>query len=280
MPLLGIDVSDFQPDVDWHAVKASGRTFAFAKATEGLTFIAKTFISHWSKMGEAGIIRGAYHFGRPGSDAAQQAQHFWKVVSGAGYGKGDLPLALDLEVPDGKTAAEINAWTATFVGEIEKLSGRKPLIYTGAFFYTGPNLGCDLWLPSYYKAPIAALRNIDPPLPKAWEHWTLWQHTSTMTVPGVNGPCDHSIYDGTLDDLKALCGITPERTSLRQRLAKAGFGPKSILNVIKALASYDGKSTGAPQPGDSDLFRRLTAAGFGADSARKIIYALRRKEGK
>jgi len=31
----GIDVSGYQPNVNWNAVKASGVTFAYIKATEG-----------------------------------------------------------------------------------------------------------------------------------------------------------------------------------------------------------------------------------------------------
>ena len=279
MPLLGIDASDFQGAVDWHAVKAAGRSFAFCKATEGVSFIAHSFSANWHGIKAAGLIRGAYHFGRPGSDPVAQAEFFWKTVSGAGYGIGDLPLVLDLETTDGASPERINAWTEAFVGKLTILSGRKPMIYTGASFYSGPNLGCLLWLPSYFQAPITALRNIDPKLPPAWEHWTFWQHTDKMTVPGVHGPCDHSIFDGSLVDLQALAGINPPRTSLRQRLTKAGFGPKSIVNVIKALAKWNGKP-GKPQPGDSDLFRRLTSAGFGADSARKIVEALRGKGGK
>ena len=35
---LGIDVSSYQTTIDWNQVKASGRTFAWTKSTEGVTF--------------------------------------------------------------------------------------------------------------------------------------------------------------------------------------------------------------------------------------------------
>lgn len=277
MPITGIDVSDFQSDVDWHAVKASGRSFAFTKATEGTNFTAHTFATNWAGIKAAGLIRGAYHFGRPGSDPIAQAQFFWRIVSSAGYGLGDLPLALDLEVSDGRSAGEINAWTAAFVAEITKLAGRKPIIYTGAFFYTGPSLGCALWLPSYYDGvSVAELGSITPKLPPAWFAWTFWQHTSKATVPGVNGPCDHSVFAGTGVELLKMIGGTPKpsRLSLTARLVKAGFGPRSVPQVIKALGDWNGEVL-PPRPEDSQLFRRLTKAGFGPDSARRIVLALR-----
>ena len=39
----GVDVSGWQGQVDWGAVQRSGRMFAFAKATEGATFVDRTF---------------------------------------------------------------------------------------------------------------------------------------------------------------------------------------------------------------------------------------------
>jgi lysozyme len=43
MAVEGIDVSHWQGDVDWHAVKKSGRKFAFAKATEGRSMVDEKF---------------------------------------------------------------------------------------------------------------------------------------------------------------------------------------------------------------------------------------------
>jgi lysozyme len=63
--VLGIDVSNHNPPVDWQAVKNANISFAFAKATEGATFKDITFARNWSGMKAAGIMRGAYHFFRP-----------------------------------------------------------------------------------------------------------------------------------------------------------------------------------------------------------------------
>ena len=51
----GPDVSDYQGGVDWAAVKAAGASFAFTKATEGLTFTCQTFAPNWQGMRDAGI---------------------------------------------------------------------------------------------------------------------------------------------------------------------------------------------------------------------------------
>lgn len=90
----GIDVSGFQPNVDFNQVKANSISFAFIKATEGtskrsqeyvetycnisrLAFRSDTFSNQYTGATNAGIIRGAYHFAHPDSSSgAAQANFF------------------------------------------------------------------------------------------------------------------------------------------------------------------------------------------------------------
>src|SRR5262249_32662331 len=76
----GIDISHWQGTINWTGAKNSGLTFAFCKATEGTTYKDPSFAANWPAMKAVGLIRGAYHFGRPGSDAAAQAKFFVKTV--------------------------------------------------------------------------------------------------------------------------------------------------------------------------------------------------------
>src|SRR5437868_13951686 len=78
--LQGIDVSHYQGTVTWADVRASGRRFAFCKATEGLTYTDPTFTTNWAGMRAAGLLRGAYHFGHPGDDAVSQADRFCDTI--------------------------------------------------------------------------------------------------------------------------------------------------------------------------------------------------------
>ncbi|KAI6167406.1 hypothetical protein EDD17DRAFT_1540678, partial [Pisolithus thermaeus] len=59
--LQGIDVSDYQTDIDWTTVVDNGISFVYIKATEGTST-------------DAGLIRGGYYFAHPDeSDGATQA---------------------------------------------------------------------------------------------------------------------------------------------------------------------------------------------------------------
>ena len=104
------------------------------KATEGTTFVDPTFATNWQNAGQAGVIRGAYHFFRPAVDAVAQADHF---VDTAGVPvAGDLPMAIDLEATDDLAGAQVGAGALAFLQRVEQITGRKPLIYTSARFMT------------------------------------------------------------------------------------------------------------------------------------------------
>ena len=77
-------------------------------------------------------MRGAYHFFRPKYDGVAQAKHF--VATMGTLADDDLPPVCDLEVQDGVSDATVIARTKDFLETMEKLSGKKPMIYTGYFF--------------------------------------------------------------------------------------------------------------------------------------------------
>ncbi|HXU02879.1 MAG TPA: GH25 family lysozyme [Polyangia bacterium] len=178
MSVLGIDVSHHNGSIDWPSVARSQVRFAFSKATEGSSFVDPRFGSNWSGIRDAGILRGAYHFGRPASDPEAQAAHFASVIGPLSWG--ELPPALDLEVMEGQSTQNVVDWTLAFVARAEAL------------------IGC-------------------PVVPAPWKRWSFWQFTdgrsgSVVDVPGVSGPCDCDWFDGSLADLQALSdglGATP-----------------------------------------------------------------------
>jgi GH25 family lysozyme M1 (1,4-beta-N-acetylmuramidase) len=60
---------------------------------------------------------------------------------------------LDLEETGGLNATQLSDWTRTFMSEVTLLTGKKPVLYMGAFFFPGtiaPDISANyrLWLPS------------------------------------------------------------------------------------------------------------------------------------
>jgi lysozyme len=193
----GIDVSHFQGVVDWQQVAQAGMAFAFAKATEGITYTDPHFATNWAGIQAAGLPRGAYHFFEANDDATAQAQHFLATVQLAA---GDLPPVLDIEVTAGVSDQQIWSGVSTWLQIVEQATGRQPILYTAPGFWSShePDLtltSYPLWLADYAAEPV---------LPTGWTSWLFWQHSQTGSVAGVTGSVDLDYFNGTLEQLRGL----------------------------------------------------------------------------
>jgi len=204
----GLDVSKFQPTVDWAKVAAAGMKFVFARASYGTGAATEPlFKSHWQGAKAAGLIRGAYHFFVPTSDARAQAQLFLSQVRSAiAPGETDyLPAVIDVEMQPGNVLAAdyvggIEAWIAAVEAD-PLFVGRKTIIYTTASFWAtlGNPAGFGdhpLWVADYSKDP--------PRMPKGWASYAFFQKSQSGTVNGIAGKIDVDFFNGDIDVLTAM----------------------------------------------------------------------------
>ncbi len=212
-PIIGIDVSNHNPPINWQKVKRANVLFAFIKATEGGTWKDRTFATNWSGMKAAGIMRGAYHYFRPQKTAEEQVDNFLEVVKNV-LEPGDLPPVLDVEA---WPKAVGDAWKTLPVNErinrvkiwlkkVETATGEKPIIYTSPSFWreymddTQELTSHPLWLAHYTS-------RLQPDVPASnWggNSYTMWQYTENGTVSGVSGPVDKNRFNGSFENLVAL----------------------------------------------------------------------------
>lgn len=207
----GIDISHHNGSVNWAKVKADGISFAFLKASEGQTYKDDTFEDHVKNARQAGILVGAYHFVRAVSeaDAKAEAANFYAAIRAAGgIGRLDLPPVMDYENnPGSLSKLQINAVAAAFLAEIERLSGVRPIVYTGNSFaanFVAAIGKYPLWIARYSTAA--------PMETTAWSRWDFWQYSDGQSgglrssgsrrVDGVSGFPDLNEYAGTLEELK------------------------------------------------------------------------------
>jgi GH25 family lysozyme M1 (1,4-beta-N-acetylmuramidase) len=216
----GIDVSDYQGNINWTSVKNSGISFAFIKATEGTTFTATTFAANWMNSKAAGIVRGSYHFARPGTsptvsgNAIAQANFFINTVKPQ---KGDLQLVCDFE--DNSNAlsqTDMGTWLTAFCNQIASVTHRPAIVYTYPSFWsnmpsnwTNPN--CGLWIANYGVS--------SPSIPPPWgTSYAFWQYSSSGTSTNVSGiqiyPVDLDTYNGSMS---SLLNFTYPRDPLNRR---------------------------------------------------------------
>lgn len=172
--IRGYDVSHHQGDFDHARAKQEGFEFCIVKATEGRTFKDSTFDRNWQTLADVGTTRGAYHFGRPGSNSARVEARFY--LDTARLGPDDIRPVLDLEDWGRETLSrsQLAEWVSEWVDEVRAATGKRAIVYTRQFWIQhlgdlDDNFDTDLWVPRYSDAML------DPILPAAWDEYLLWQ---------------------------------------------------------------------------------------------------------
>jgi lysozyme len=256
-PLSGPDVSSWNhPNgscIDWaHVARgdtkyaAPPRQFAFIKATEGSTYTNPYLAScagaaakgDWAATAAAGLVRGAYHYARPGTPVAANAiaqADFFVATIGDQHQPGTLAPALDMEESGGLSPADLVTWTQIWLDRVRQATGRVPIIYTYPYFWANQMAGS----PAFHAYPVwmADYRAGGPSLPLqgAWPNWTFWQFTSVAQQPGIGGNVDMSEFSAdqaaltTLADGTAPMQWTPVAPSAPQKVtASAGNGTATV----------------------------------------------------
>jgi GH25 family lysozyme M1 (1,4-beta-N-acetylmuramidase) len=200
--VLGLDVSSYQPVVNWSTVASAGAQFAYIKATEGTDIVNADFASQYDGAYQAGLIRGTYHFALPNlSSGAAQARYF--IAHGGGWSADGhtLPGALDIESNPygpkcyGLSKSAMVSWIASFTDTYQALTKVWPVIYTATRWWatcTGNYSGFadldPLWITGPGTTPGA--------LPAGWSFYTFWQYSSDGTFPG-----DQDFFNGSSNQL-------------------------------------------------------------------------------
>lgn len=188
--IQGIDVSDWQEDVDWPAYAEEDVAFGFARATEGNGRLDLTFHHNWVLMGRNGFVRGAYHVGHPSIDASVQVRHFLESVRLA---PGDL-FALELNDSDGLRAHEVAGFARRWCAEVTRRTGALPFVRTNEHFAAEGNCEGLSGYPLWIVAPACPIG--DPVIPQPWRSWAIHQY--------ANSPINSDVFSGSTAELLAL----------------------------------------------------------------------------
>ncbi len=232
----GLDVYNGTGTIDWAKVHASGRGFAFIKATQGNYNTQSSFPTNWAGAQTNGLRRSPYHFFDATIDGVAQAQAFLTAIEATGgLGVGDLPAMLDIECPTAATqgASQANCehsgdsgWATAAVlkqrifdwlDTVENATGRKPIIYSYPSWFAAVAM-TDARLADY---PLfIASYNSCATIPTPWTTAVFWQYSATGTVPGLAAGADVDRFFGSDADLDAFT-IQPPPVGA----SDAGLGP-------------------------------------------------------
>lgn len=250
----GVDVAGHQhpggAPINWKTVRADGQSFAFVKASEGIGWTNEFFLQDAHGAAAAGMKVGSYHYARPASDPRAQAATYAAQI--ALVPNHSLPPVLDLEVSEGKNPQQLIAWTRAFTDELERLTGRTPMIYTYRYFWYDHMANTNQF--SEYPLWLAAYQAQAPAPVGGWSKLAFWQRSETGRVNGIAGPVDLNLFNGNDAQLNSFA-----------RGNYSNFG--GVLNGLVV--------PGLPDLGDDAtlLIGAILALGVGAIAAPALIDA-------
>ena len=180
-PVMGVDVSRYQGNIDWPVIAGQNITFAFIKATEGSSHQDPCFSENWSEVGKTNIYAGAYHFFSFESSGETQAQNFISTVGD--LNDNSLPPVIDLEFYGDYSTSPLSRKETqeilnALLKNLEAYYHVKPIIYTTTRAYYHYLLGggygdYPLWFRNMYQEPFV--------------NWSFWQYSDEGILAGYDG---------------------------------------------------------------------------------------------
>lgn len=197
--LKGIDISQYQPTVDFQALKTQ-IDFVIIRASYGTGYIDKSFYSHQSNIRQNGFLCGYYHYSYPQYNQPE-AEADWFLQAVGPLQDGEI-LFLDFEEKYNGNRVD---WCKRFLDRIaQNLNGYKGFIYLNKSLASGSdwspviNAGYGLWLAEYDNDPV----NLN--FASQWPVVHFKQYTDAGVVPGIATKVDCDIFWSDAGSFKAL----------------------------------------------------------------------------
>lgn len=197
--IKGVDVSEYQGDIDWQILSNQDIQFAFIKATEGSSYVDPNFLDNFTNALNTNLRVGAYHFFSFESSGKTQAENFIDTVP---IVENSLPNVVDVELYGDFKSNPLDVQSVvkeltTMLQSLEDTYKSKPIIYTTKITYNlyikdnFPNY--SIWLRDvHFSHNVKLTPNVD-----------FWQYSSTQILDGYNGDeqyIDMNVFCGSQDD--------------------------------------------------------------------------------
>ena len=194
--VMGIDVSEWQGEIDWQQVKAAGVEFAMIRVAwrgyeSGVLSEDSLARENYRGATAAGIKVGVYVFSQAVStqEAEEEAAFLLEITKDWNL---EMPVVFDWEHTheDGRTkdmtADVLTDCTKAFCEKVRK-AGRTPMVYFSVNhardrLQLGQLKEYPFWL-AYYDTQLDFPYKVD-----------MWQYTQTGAVPGIAGDVDINLY--------------------------------------------------------------------------------------
>ena len=208
----GIDISEFQGEIDFEEVRRSGIEAVYIRVGAG-EYTDEYFAENYERAKAAGLKIGFYHYvtARSVDEGRRQARFFASLVAGR---EPDMRLAMDFEYFGSLSVSQINAISEAYLDELTALTKREAVIYSD--LSNARNIFSRA-LAEKYPLWAAQYGADEPSANGKWREWVGFQYTDEGRVGGIYGNVDRNIFtEGIfLSDSGSIDG--EKRTTVRAR---------------------------------------------------------------
>lgn len=194
--VLGIDVSEYQGDIDWQQVKEAGVEFVMIRIGvrgygNGDIYPDSRAAEYYAGAREAGLKVGAYFFSQAVTvqEAIAEADYVLRAIRGWEV---EMPVVFDWEYVSseartGNMDARLLTDCARAFCRVVERAGYRPMVYFNIsqgqdLMYLEELTDFDWWLARYAESMDFDYRV------------SMWQYTSQGAVPGIEGNVDLNLW--------------------------------------------------------------------------------------
>ena len=298
MAIKGIDVSEFQGNIDWNKVKADGIEFAILKLGNiydyDENYLDSKFEENYKNAKAQGIKVGAYIYNYCNAVDTLKKGLKWAFEK-LGNKKLDLPIYLDMEDKDiqGETKVSLTEQCNEFAKFVQE-KGFKAGVYANVNWLKNElNPGdfepsISVWVAQYYKECQYTGK------------YDIWQYASNGKVSGISGNCDMNyLYNEdiikesgstentdkkSVDELaqEVIDGKWGDGEARKKKLEAAGYDYNAVQNRVNEMLAKPKKSVAevakdviAGKYGNGDnRKKKLEAEGYDYDQVQAKVNQL------
>ncbi len=182
----GIDVSEWQGDIDWNAVAANDIQFAIIRAGYGMyeSQTDSSFVKNYTDAKAAGLDVGTYwySYAKTPEEAVKEAEVFCKVIEGCQF---EYPLYVNIDdsVVSGLSNDEVAAIVDAFCSYVESKGYFIGII--GSVELMNSRFNDEL-----FKKYAVWISQFGVPTPAFNRIYGMWQYSMSGTVSGISGAVD------------------------------------------------------------------------------------------
>ena len=196
--IRGIDISNWQGEINFPRLAQTDVRLLYIKATEGTDYRDPRLDDYYDGARREGLKTAFYHYllARTDEEARAEARYFAGALSGR---RSDALFAVEPGNRRFFTSKEsFSRVVGVFLEEAERLLGIGGMIYTDSYSARADYTGLTrfpLWVAQY---------GVAAPDTGEWSTWTGWQYTDKGRRLGIDGYVDEDYFRDSVEVTKLL----------------------------------------------------------------------------